>query len=115
MRKASAIELGDAQREALLRLLRSNTMEVRLARRAGIVLVAADGFVNYDIGEMLGVGRGQVGRWRARYATDGVKGIEQDSPRGGRKPKADLLEKWRKPIADLMIPNTDSTGCFCEA
>ena len=45
MRKASAIELGDAQREALLRLLRSNTMEVRLARRAGIVLVAADGFV----------------------------------------------------------------------
>ena len=30
--------------------------EVRLSRRAGIVLLAADGFDNHDIGEMLGVG-----------------------------------------------------------
>ena len=74
-----------------MRLLRSNTTELRLAQRAGIVLLAADGFDNYDIGEMLGVGRVQVGRWRARYATGGLKGIEQDLPRGGRKPKADPL------------------------
>jgi len=92
MRKASAIELDNTQREVLLRLVQSNTAEVRLARRAGIVLLAADGFDNYDIGEMLGVGRVQVGRWRARYAADGFKGIEQDLPRGGRKPKADPLE-----------------------
>ena len=57
MRKAGAIELDDGQREILVRLAQSNTAEVRLARRASIVLLAADGFDNYDIGEMLGAGR----------------------------------------------------------
>jgi transposase len=47
---------------------RSNTTEVRLARRASIVLLAADGLDNRQIGERIGVGRIQVGRWRERYA-----------------------------------------------
>ena len=92
MRKASAIELDDVQREKLMKLAQSNTAQVRLARRAGIVLLAADGFNNDDIGEMLDVGRVQVGRWRARYAAGGLKAIEKDLPRGGRKPKADPIE-----------------------
>ena len=92
MRKASAIELDDGQREILVRLAQSNTAEVRLARRAGIVLLAADGFDNYDIGEMLDIGRVQVGRWRARYAVGGLKAIEKDLPRGGRKPTVDPVE-----------------------
>jgi uncharacterized membrane protein len=68
MRVASAIELDDAQRAALVKQARSNTTEVRLARRASIVLLAADGLDNRQIGERLGVGRIQVGRWRERYA-----------------------------------------------
>ena len=67
MRVASAIELKDAQREKLDKLAHSNTTEVRLARRGGIVLLAADGLDNHQIGELLGVGRIQVGRWRERY------------------------------------------------
>ena len=92
MRKASAIELDDAQREQLVKLAHSNTTEVRLARRASIVLLAADGLDNYRIGEMLGVGRIQAGRWRERYAGGGLQAIEQDLPRGGRKPKIDPAE-----------------------
>jgi transposase len=92
MRKASAIELDSVQREKLMRLANSNTAEVRVARRAGIVLLAADGFDNHAISEMLGVGRVQVGRWRARYAIGGLKAIESDLPRGGRKPTADVAE-----------------------
>ncbi len=92
MRKASVIELDDAQREKLMRLAHSNTAEVRLARRAGIVLLAADGFDNYDIGEMLGVGRVQAGRWRARYAAGGLTAIEKDLPRGGRKRTVNAAE-----------------------
>jgi len=92
MRKASTIELDDAQREKLMKLAHSNTSEVRLARRASIVLLAADGLDNYRIGEMLGVGRIQVGRWRERYAVGGLKAIEQDLRRGGRKPKIDAAE-----------------------
>ena len=41
MRKATAIELDDAQREKLV-LAQSNTTEVRLARRASIVLTGKD-------------------------------------------------------------------------
>jgi transposase len=92
MRKASAIELDDAQREKLVKLAHSNITEVRLARRASIVLLAADGLDNHKIGEILGVGRIQAGRWRERYAVGGFKAIEQDLPRGGRKPKIDPAE-----------------------
>ncbi len=92
MRKAVVIELDDAQREKLVKLAHSNTTEVRLARRAGIVLLAADGLDNRQIGELLGVGRVQVGRWRERYAAGGLRAIEQDLPRSGRKPKIDAAE-----------------------
>jgi transposase len=92
MRKASVIELDDAQREKLVKLAHSNTAEVRLARRASIVLLAADGLDNYRIGEILGIGRIQAGRWRERYASGGFQAIEQDLPRGGRKPRIDPAE-----------------------
>ncbi len=92
MRRAKPIELDETQREKLVKLAHSNTTEVRLARRVGIVLLAADGFDNHEIGEMLGVGRVQVGRWRDRYAKGGFKAIEQDLPRGGRTPKVDPAE-----------------------
>ena len=91
-RHASEIELDDTQRQKLVKLAQSNTTEVRLARRVGIVQLAADGFDNHDIGEMLDVGRVQVTRWCARFAAGGLKGIEQDLPRGGRKPRADPAE-----------------------
>ena len=92
MRVASAIELDDARREKLVKLAQSNTTEVRLARRAGIVLLAADGLDNHKIAELIGVGRIQVGRWRERYLAGGLKAIEQDLPRSGRKPKFDRAE-----------------------
>ena len=92
MRKAVAIELDDAQREKLVRLAHSSITEVRLARRASIVLLAADGLDNHRIGEILGVDRIQAGRWRQRYAVGGLKAIERDLPRGGRKPKIDPAE-----------------------
>lgn len=92
MRTAIAVELDDAQRAKLVKLAQSNTTEVRLARRASIVLLAADGLDNHQIGELLGVGRIQAGRWRERYAVGGLKAIEKDRPRGGRKPTIDAEE-----------------------
>ena len=44
MRKAIAIELDELQREKLVKLAHSNTTEVRVARRASIVLLAASHF-----------------------------------------------------------------------
>jgi transposase len=89
MRTAAEIVLTAGEEKALTRLSRSNTSSVRLARRARIVLLAWHGKDNTQIAAELGVGRIQVGRWRERYAKDGMAAIERDLPRGGRRPTVD--------------------------
>jgi transposase len=90
LRVAPAIELTDEQESELARLARSKTTSVRLAQRARIVLLAAQGMQNKDIADALGVGRVQVGRWRDRYADAGLPGIERDLPRGAPPVKVDV-------------------------
>ena len=92
MRKASVIKLSGEQIQMLQRWVRSNTVSVRLARRANIVLLAADGLDNKAIADQLDIGRIQVGRWRERFATGGLVVIEADLPRSGRKPRIDAAE-----------------------
>ncbi|EQD55331.1 transposase, partial [mine drainage metagenome] len=92
MRKAAAIVLLNEERAKLLQLARSKTVSVRLARRAQIVLGAADGLDNHTIAAQVGVGRVQVGRWRNRYIEGGLAAIEQDLPRGGRPVKVDAAQ-----------------------
>lgn len=90
LRVAPTIELTDEQYRELRRLTRSRKTSVRLAQRASIVLLAAQGLQNKDIAEALGVGRVQVGRWRDRYAQAGLAGIERDLPRGAPPVKVDV-------------------------
>lgn len=52
----------------------SNRAVVRLAERAAIVLHAADGLENQEIGEVTGISRQKAGRWRQRYAELGLTG-----------------------------------------
>ena len=92
MRKASVIKLSGEQRQVLQRWVRSNTVSVRLARRANIVLLAAGGLDNKAIAGQLDMGRVQVGRWRERFAEGGLGAIEADLPRSGRKPRIDSAE-----------------------
>ncbi len=87
MRTASVTELTDEQRQQLQRWARSSTVSVRLARRARIILLAAEGMDNHQIAGEVSVGRIQVGRWRKRFAQSGLSGIEADLPRSGRKPR----------------------------
>src|ERR1017187_4606280 len=89
MRVAPVIVLLNEERAQLLQWARSKTISVRLARRAQIVLGAADGLDNETIAAQLGLGRVQVGRWRNRYAQGGLAAIQQDRPRGGRPGKVD--------------------------
>jgi transposase len=95
MRVAPTITLTDAVSATLRRWARSNTVSVRQARRAQIVLLAADGLDNHQIADQLGVGRMQVGRWRRRFAEAGLDGIRQDLPRAGRKRSIDAEELVR--------------------
>ena len=104
MRKAAVIVLLSEERAQLMQLARSKTVSVRLARRAQIVLGAADGLDNETIAAQVGVGRVQVGRWRERYAEGGLAGIEQDLPRGGRPVKVEWRKLVRADHADLARP-----------
>jgi len=82
MRVATEIDLTSEERAELMKLVRSRLTSVRLEQRSGIVLLAADGFQNKDIAQMLAVGRVQVSRWRQRYQQYRLAGIERDLPRG---------------------------------
>jgi transposase len=101
LRVAPAIELTKEQEGELRRLARSKRTSVRLALRAQIVLLAAQGQQNKDIAQQLGIGRVQVARWRERYLESGVQGIERDLPRGAPPVKVD--------VAKLVELTTQST------
>jgi transposase len=92
MRQAAVIPLTDEQRLELERRVRSQTLDVRSARRARIVLLAAEGVGNHEIARRLEISRGQVIAWRNRFAQGGLVAIEADLPRSGRKPCIDAAE-----------------------
>src|SRR5450631_4022414 len=92
LRVAPAIELTDEQKIELTRLARSKRSSVRLAQRAQIVLLAAQGLQNKEIAEQLGIGRVQVARWRERYLESRLQGIERDLPRGAPPVKMDVAK-----------------------
>jgi len=64
LRIALKIELTDEQQSELTKLVRSKRTSVRLAQRAQIVLLAAQGLQNKLIAQQLGIGLVQVARWR---------------------------------------------------
>ena len=68
MRQATPIVLDESQRQQLEGLKHGRRVSVRLAERAAIVLHAADGLENQQIGEVMGISRQKAGRWRDRYA-----------------------------------------------
>jgi len=84
---APAISLSDQQRQDLLQLARAHSTPQALARRARMVLRAADadGPTNLQIAQELGCKNDTVGRWRRRFAEQGLQGL-QDAPRSGRPP-----------------------------
>ena len=92
MREAMAIVVSDEQRTVLESMVRSQTIDVRAARRARIVLLACEGLGDRDIARQLDIGRIQAARWRGRFAAGGVEAILADLPRSGRKPRIDAAE-----------------------
>lgn len=93
MRVAAQIELTDEQRRTLRRWSRGRATPARLVRRARMILLASEGKENREIAAELGVDRTIVGRWRRRFAEQGLEGIEKDAPRGGRKPDTGLAAR----------------------
>jgi len=101
MRTAPEIELSAQEKKDLTRLSKSNTTSVRLARRARMILLAAEGWENQDIAAHLGVGRVQIGRWRNRFAQGRLAAIAKDRPRGGRPVVVDAQDIVRRTTQTL--------------
>ena len=80
--KAIAIVLSDEERDMLAQRVRRRKSSHGAARRARIVLLAADGLSNTAIAEKLGVSRRTVGLWRSRFAERRLEGLA-DEPRPG--------------------------------
>lgn len=81
-RAAVAIELTALERQELESLARARKTGQALARRARIVLAAADGHANKAIRDLTGADINTVGKWRRRFAMDRLDGL-YDEPRPG--------------------------------
>jgi transposase len=75
--------VSDDDRVELESWVRSRTIDHRYAQRARIVLLAAEGRSNREIGVAVEMHYNQVAVWRRRYAMCGVDGLDDD-PRSGR-------------------------------
>lgn len=109
MSLSAALVLREGDRERLGELAQPSAVSSELARRARIVLLAAEGMPNTQIARTVGVSRPTVIAWRGRYELNGIHGLA-DGPRSGRPRQIDELDvvvatlaRGGRPPAELGI------------
>jgi transposase len=82
-RPASTITLSESDREKLEMIASRPKSSQREASRARIILTcAADNMMNIEVANALGITKQTVGKWRERFAQNGIEGLV-DAPRSG--------------------------------
>ncbi|HEY5352958.1 MAG TPA: IS630 family transposase [Streptosporangiaceae bacterium] len=99
MSRAPALVLRQGDRERLAELARLPSVPSGLAKRARMVLLAAEGMPNAQIARTAGVSRPTVIGWRDRYQQGGVAALE-DEPRSGRPPEISEADVVIATLAD---------------
>jgi len=99
MSLAPALVLRRGERERLAELARLPSVPSGLAKRARIVLLAADGKPNAVIARIAGVSRPTVISWRDRYEQGGIRALD-DEPRSGRPAEIYEIEVVVATLAD---------------
>jgi transposase len=87
----------------LERQARGRSVSVRVAVRSRIVLLAADGKQNKQIGEELKISTRMAALWRGRFLLRGVEGLLKDAPRPGRTPSIEAA------VINTVIEKTTQT------
>ncbi len=102
MRPSVEIKLTSEERIALERLARGRKVWRGLSDRAHIVLLAAEGLTNVQIGSVPGVTKQTARKWRNRFAEHRLDGLD-DEPRSGRPRRIDdaaVAEVVRKTLEE---------------
>src|SRR6266536_1941980 len=99
MSVAPALVLREGDRDRLADLARLPSVPSGLARRARMVLLAADGVPNAQIARTVGVSRPTVIGLRDRYQAGGIAALE-DQPRPGRPAEIDEIKVVAATLAD---------------
>lgn len=79
------IKLSSTERSRLQEIVGKYTSPYMNVIRAKIILFAAEGMTNDQIGMKLGTSRQIVSKWRKRFFTKGLDGLN-GLPRSGRPP-----------------------------
>jgi len=87
MRIAPAITLSPEQQATLDQRARSRSLPARVVERAHIVLLIAEGRQDKEVARIMKITPKKVSRWRKRFLTLGMAGLERDAARPGRTPK----------------------------
>jgi transposase len=95
--------LREGDREKLADLARLPSVPHGLAKRARMILLAADGVPNAEIARLAGVSRPTVIAWRDRYESGGIQAVG-DAPRSGRPAEIDEIEVVAATLVNNGLP-----------
>lgn len=87
MNISERIILSPQEQKTIQLWAHGKSLPVRLAQRAQIIHLAAEGVFSHVIAQQLGVSRPTVQLWRQRFLALRCAGLEKDAPRPGRLPK----------------------------
>jgi transposase len=82
-REPRPIHLSKKEKAELLSFTRKQNLPHGFVRRAHVILLAAQGLRNEEIGSRLDLHRNSVCKWRDRFIREGIAGLE-DKPRPGQ-------------------------------
>ena len=88
------LKLTSDQRNELEGLVRRKTIDARISTRARLILLAAEGLSNVEIGTLVAMGRDHVRKWRQRFEEEGVEALG-DKDRTGRPPTHTMQQKQK--------------------
>ena len=106
-RKAVKIEVTEAQRDILEQLVRQRQSGQGLVKRAQIVLEAADGKTNAELGRMFKHKRDTASLWRKRWAQAHEELVAVEAAQDKKQPLDKAIEKvlsdaWRSGRPDTF-------------
>lgn len=110
-RRSGPIVLSSEERTELERLIRSHSTPQHLARRARMIVMAADGVGVGETAERLGVWRKGVSFWRRRWLAGGGESTAErlaDAPRAGAP--ATITAEQICAVVALACERPDDTG-----